>query len=249
MLENRPAFLFHWFALNALGVERRADQRRDALGRARVPDRPQRDRASRSMLPRPRAPTCARPRSLRRAARALRMARGRRRRDRGRIRCRRRCGPPRAPMPIGRDDRVRAALHLGHDRPAEGLHASTNAYFLHVGRWYADIGDVCSVRPDRERIITPLPLNHVNAMCFSLMAIARRRRLPDPARPLPSADLVAERARQPRDDHPLPRRDAGDADRRRAVARRSRARGALGLRRRRRRARTTRRSRRASAFR
>jgi acyl-CoA synthetase (AMP-forming)/AMP-acid ligase II len=30
---------------------------------------------------------------------------------------------------------------------------------------------VCPVRPDRERIITPLPLNHVNAMAFSTMVV------------------------------------------------------------------------------
>ena len=41
----------------------------------------------------------------------------------------------------------------------------SNAYFLQRRRaGTPDIGDVCSVRPDRERIITPLPLNHVNAM-------------------------------------------------------------------------------------
>jgi acyl-coenzyme A synthetase/AMP-(fatty) acid ligase len=47
----------------------------------------------------------------------------------------------------------------------------SNAYFLHAGRWYAELDGVCAVRPGRERIITPLPLNHVNAMAFSAMVV------------------------------------------------------------------------------
>ena len=47
----------------------------------------------------------------------------------------------------------------------------SNAYFLAAGRWYAGLGGVCTVRRDRERIITPLPLNHVNAMAFSTMVV------------------------------------------------------------------------------
>ena len=46
-----------------------------------------------------------------------------------------------------------------------------NAYFLRAGQWYAELGDVCEVRPDAERIATPLPLNHVNAMAFSTMVV------------------------------------------------------------------------------
>ena len=48
LLENRPAFLFHWFALNALGVSVvpiNADMRSAEL---ELPDRPQRDRRWRS---------------------------------------------------------------------------------------------------------------------------------------------------------------------------------------------------------
>jgi acyl-CoA synthetase (AMP-forming)/AMP-acid ligase II len=51
----------------------------------------------------------------------------------------------------------------------------SNAYYLNAGRWYAALGDrpgsFCPVRPGQERIITPLPLNHVNAMAFSAMVV------------------------------------------------------------------------------
>jgi acyl-CoA synthetase (AMP-forming)/AMP-acid ligase II len=47
----------------------------------------------------------------------------------------------------------------------------TNDYFLHTGDWYTSLGGHCPVRPGMERIMTPLPLNHVNAMCFSAMAV------------------------------------------------------------------------------
>lgn len=44
-----------------------------------------------------------------------------------------------------------------------------NAYFLAFGRWYRDLGGRCSLRAGCERIITPLPPNHVNALAFSSM--------------------------------------------------------------------------------
>jgi acyl-CoA synthetase (AMP-forming)/AMP-acid ligase II len=47
----------------------------------------------------------------------------------------------------------------------------SNDYFLRVGDWYAELGGHCPVRPGEERILTPLPQNHVNAMCFSAMAV------------------------------------------------------------------------------
>jgi acyl-CoA synthetase (AMP-forming)/AMP-acid ligase II len=47
----------------------------------------------------------------------------------------------------------------------------SNAYFLSLGRIYITEGGLCEVRPGRERIITPLPLFHVNALATSLMAM------------------------------------------------------------------------------
>lgn len=47
----------------------------------------------------------------------------------------------------------------------------TNEYFLHSGNWYRDAGGLIGLRMDRERMITPLPLFHMNAMAVSLMAM------------------------------------------------------------------------------
>ena len=45
----------------------------------------------------------------------------------------------------------------------------SNDYFLTFGRWYRDLGGRCQLRPGLERIITPLPPHHVNALAFSSM--------------------------------------------------------------------------------
>lgn len=47
----------------------------------------------------------------------------------------------------------------------------SDEYFLSFGRWYRDLGGRCSLRVDTERLITPLPLNHVNALAFSSMGM------------------------------------------------------------------------------
>ncbi|WP_315766392.1 MULTISPECIES: ATP-dependent acyl-CoA ligase [unclassified Bradyrhizobium] len=47
----------------------------------------------------------------------------------------------------------------------------TNTYFLHSGDWYRDVGGSINLREDGERMITPLPLFHMNAMAVSLMAM------------------------------------------------------------------------------
>ena len=47
----------------------------------------------------------------------------------------------------------------------------TNTYFLDAGRWYADTGGLCALSQDGERMITPLPIFHMNAMAYSFMAM------------------------------------------------------------------------------
>jgi acyl-CoA synthetase (AMP-forming)/AMP-acid ligase II len=46
-----------------------------------------------------------------------------------------------------------------------------NEYFLWAGRWYAQIGGLCTIYPGRERLLTPLPMSHMNAMAYSTMAM------------------------------------------------------------------------------
>jgi acyl-CoA synthetase (AMP-forming)/AMP-acid ligase II len=46
-----------------------------------------------------------------------------------------------------------------------------NFYFLNVGRRYLDEGGLCAVRPGEDRLITPLPLFHMNALAVSTTAM------------------------------------------------------------------------------
>lgn len=158
LLENRPAFLFHWFALNALGasvVPINADMRAAELeylaGHSEIclaVTLPQREPDLRAA-----------------ASRAgVRCATTTPERD-----------VPRAPYPPPSGTRAPdagtecALLYTsGTTGRPKGCRLS-NDYFLRAGEWYAALDGVSSVRPGRERIITPLPLNHVNAMAFSTM--------------------------------------------------------------------------------
>ena len=47
----------------------------------------------------------------------------------------------------------------------------TNVYFLHMGRWYAGAGGLCELTLEGERMITPLPVFHMNAMATSFMGM------------------------------------------------------------------------------
>lgn len=46
-----------------------------------------------------------------------------------------------------------------------------NAYFLRAGQWYSQLSGACDYRRDAERVMTPLPLNHMNAMANSAMVV------------------------------------------------------------------------------
>jgi acyl-CoA synthetase (AMP-forming)/AMP-acid ligase II len=80
---------------------------------------------------------------------------------------------PRASTPRSADARVDAAAIVftsGSTGEPKGCMLS-NEYFLFFGRWYRDMGGRCELRPGRERLITALPLNHVNALAFSSMGM------------------------------------------------------------------------------
>jgi acyl-CoA synthetase (AMP-forming)/AMP-acid ligase II len=47
----------------------------------------------------------------------------------------------------------------------------SNFYFLNVARRYLDEGGMCEVREGEERLITPLPLFHMNALAVSTVAM------------------------------------------------------------------------------
>lgn len=46
----------------------------------------------------------------------------------------------------------------------------SNAYFTWVGHFYATLGGYCEFREGEDRILTPLPVNHMNALACSFMA-------------------------------------------------------------------------------
>ncbi len=47
----------------------------------------------------------------------------------------------------------------------------SNDYFLTSGRWYAELGGLCALETGSERLLTPLPVVHMNAMACSTMAM------------------------------------------------------------------------------
>lgn len=162
LLENRPDFLLHWFALNALGVsvvpinaEMRSAELSYLIGHSEIglavtlPHRAADLRAAAEAAGRPfetigpdevdAVPPSKTP-------------------------------PPRVAEPIGLATECALLYTSGTTGRPKGCMLG-NEYFLRAGQWYAELGDLCPVRPDAERIITPLPLNHVNAMAFSTMVV------------------------------------------------------------------------------
>ena len=49
----------------------------------------------------------------------------------------------------------------------------SNDYFLSAGEWYAAAGGLCALTDDGERMLTPLPTFHMNAMAYSFMAMVQ----------------------------------------------------------------------------
>lgn len=161
MLENRPAFFLHWLALNALGVsvvpintEMRAAELDYLLSHSEL--------CLAVVLPE-------------RAA-ALRAAADAASRDVVIV------GP-------GADEALPAAPSPAPlaGQPASGTECAllytsgttgrpkgcvlANDYFLLAGAWYNRIGGLCKLAAGEERLITPLPMVHMNAMAYSTMAM------------------------------------------------------------------------------
>jgi acyl-CoA synthetase (AMP-forming)/AMP-acid ligase II len=84
--------------------------------------------------------------------------------------------------PLHRDNAVVAKCATGDAVEAAVLYTSgttgkpkgcvlSNAYFLLAGRWYAELGGIGNLSTQEERMITPLPIFHMNAMAYSFMAM------------------------------------------------------------------------------
>lgn len=159
LLENRPAYFLHWFALNALGVsvvplnpDMRAAELEYVLGHS--------DAVGVVAIP-------ARHAGLRAAAQAIGRA----------IPV---FGPDDAPQPpfageanaaeTGRDAECALLYTSGTTGKPKGC-VLPNEYFLYAGHWYATAGGLIAFRDDGERMLTPLPVFHMNAMAYSAMAM------------------------------------------------------------------------------
>jgi acyl-CoA synthetase (AMP-forming)/AMP-acid ligase II len=160
LLDNRPAFFLHWFALNGLGVsvvpisaDLRAAELEYLLGHSET-----------ALVVAP----LSRHAQLRDAARAA-----------GRSLALMADGddPPPPPFPAPHparlpDEETECALLYtsGTTGRPKGC-ILTNRYFLLAGRWYVTLGGIATLRPECERMLTPLPLVHMNAMACSTMAM------------------------------------------------------------------------------
>lgn len=151
LLGNRPAFLVHWLALNRVGA-------------GIVPINPALRRAELSYL-------------AAHSEMVLAIAVANRQADLiaarpGLVVIDPEDPVPSAPKPHGvpGDDPECALLYTsGTTGDPKGCMLG-NAYFLHCGDWYASVGGALTLHKDpQERILTPLPLFHVNALAFSVM--------------------------------------------------------------------------------
>jgi acyl-CoA synthetase (AMP-forming)/AMP-acid ligase II len=160
MLENRPTFFFHWLALNALGASvvpinpewRRAELEylvgHSEIGVAVVPHERVEELERAGMASgRALTVTTADLASLGEAA------------STGSV----------AERP-GADTECALLYTSGTTGRPKGC-VLPNEYFLWAGQWYASIGGLCQVAPGAERLITPLPMSHMNAMAYSTMVM------------------------------------------------------------------------------
>jgi acyl-CoA synthetase (AMP-forming)/AMP-acid ligase II len=144
MLENRPAFFFHWLALNTLGA-------------SVVPlSRDLRPAELAYLIGHSEIVLAVTPEGFTGDVAAVRE-------DLAGL------PPPARPGDAGADEC--AVLYTSGTTGRPKGCVLSNAYFLRCGSWYAHVGGQCRLRRGTDRLITPLPMSHMNAMACSTMGM------------------------------------------------------------------------------
>lgn len=82
---------------------------------------------------------------------------------------------PEAPHPSGTElpdsDTECALLYTSGSTGKPKGCVLSNDYFIAFGEWYRDVGGICTLTPGKERLLTPLPLVHMNAMAVSTLGM------------------------------------------------------------------------------
>lgn len=166
MLQNRPAFFFHWLALNSLGASAVPLNMDWRLGELQYVT--EHSEICMAIAPEDRLPL------LRGAAQAA-----------GRTVITAsdseiaRLGEPlervahsavRAAQPVDASSECALLYTSGTTGRPKGC-ILPNEYFVQAGQWYASVGGLCEVRAGVERMLTPLPTAHMNAMAYSTMCM------------------------------------------------------------------------------
>lgn len=164
LLENRPAFILHWLALNALGV-------------AVVPINPHYGAGELEHLIVHSDPALVV--ALAERTDEIRAAVQRTGRDPASVMAPNdeipapHTRPPLQDAPSA--ETVCALLYTSGTTGKPKACRLTNEYFATIGRWYLNQGGLCAMTPGEERLLTPLPLFHMNAMACSFMAVVLSR--------------------------------------------------------------------------